>query len=391
MDGQLPDPAAVAASLAPLGLPLETLARVPPGATPLQLAVSAGSVSAATGLVAAGARLDGAFQLLPGVAERLCSAGAGGPAVGAVAMQRLIEALMRRGMPPPFGPAEAAHQAAAELAYPEAGAPYPPLPWLIIELLSHHIHGRLAPGTHPAAYAPAMDAMLRGLYEAADGPAGSTPVRRAALEAVVMRWLGLLPAAHLGPRLWAHGEALVEAGMLGALRQLLAFPSVRQGLQASVAALPGEPAPAAAGPTRLLLAAAVSGRPEALDAVLAAGGGVSLQAVVGVLQDGSLASSERARALDLLLSRGAPHVPEGGVAGLDCCPVYAQLGCQRARQEEVCVCVCNLRDLLFFLAMLGTLRLLLLHPTPPPAYLPPPCFPVPAAGPGRERLSGAGC
>ena len=181
-------------------------------------------------------------------------------------------------------------------------------------------------------------------------------------EAEVAAWLQL-PAV---PEI--EQEAVVnmatkacKQGSVGVLPALLALPQVQAALRDSTALTTGEGGFTGA---EVVLAAAATGRGDALDAVLAAGGGVSISVLrMGEGEEqqwGAGPAVGPAKQLQLLLSRGVPPVPKES-SDLSVNPIYCLLECQRDKQHAVSVSA----------AALVSAR-------PPTCCLPPVCQAVPA-------------
>lgn len=133
-----------------------------------------------------------------------------------------------------------------------------------------------------------------------------------------------------------------------ALPALLQLDSMREVLRHDAQHLPGRPQQGeqCGNAHTLVVAAAATGQPEALDALLAAGGAITLQAVNAAVQRGVRWDAEESMVmLRLLLSRGVPAVPAevpDTAAALQTCPIYVLL----ERQEGAHECVSGRRPAL---------------------------------------------
>lgn len=307
--------------------------------TALEVAVTAGAAGAAAALLAAGASIavqvqwgfllqhQTVFGELPALAWRKAKEpGADAPA----ALQQMAAALLSRGLP--AGPAaDTAHSVAVELAYPYTpvdGSPgCPPCPWLLQHLLQLHISGQLG-----AAYAPAVEAALLKLI----GRSETHPIS----EAAAAQWLNMPAAASLSvDRLQYLGCQLLKRGLAGeALAALLALPTAPEALQQHAQEHLRDWMNAR-HMRSLVAGAAATERPEVLDAVLAAGGTITLNDVNALATNQGWVAP---RALPLMLSRGVPPVPANvppvQVVPWSSCPIYALLECFPEKQGEASCC-----------------------------------------------------
>ncbi len=294
--------------------------------------MASGAAGAAAALLSAGASLapragDSTFFQPPTVFRKLIDlaestavqSGATAAAAVPAAVQRMAELLLAQGLPP-GGPAIGAHKAAVQLTHPDpptsdVDEPQPPpCDWMLHHLLQMHTSGQLG-----RDYAPAVAAALQALLDHAAEEPG--------LEAAAAQWLSVPAAADIeAHRLKFLGCRLLQQGVAGeALSALLALPAVREALQAA-AGTPLRDWMNARHLKSLVASAAAGGRPEALDAVLAAGGTITLNDVNWFAGMGERQSPQ---GLALLLSRGVPlvpaDVPPGQVVWWSACPVYALL------------------------------------------------------------------
>ena len=255
-------------------------------------------------------------------------------------VQQCAEALLAVLLP--AGPTlEVALAAAAELAFPRDAAAihasrHPACPWLLQQLLRLHRDGRvLSPERGVWAAASAL------LKCAEPGRHSSST-----LGSTLATWLSLPAAGSIAPdRLASMFSKVCEHGLADALPALLRMPAV-QALLREEAAQPL--ALSANRAAQLVCSAAGLGRAEVLDAVLAAGGAVTLNAVrSAATQLGAAASPRALRALQLLLRRGRPLVPLDGRAlgallgvgyhdtKFTACPIFAVLACCAASMDQV--------------------------------------------------------
>lgn len=336
---------------------------------PLWLAVQLGACDAAAALLAAGADLAppscdwqaprgaqsawGALTVL--AAAESAAAGTPGPAAASEsvpeAVQRMATLLLEAR--PLSGPSMVAcHKAAIELAFPrDPPRPggyalprerAPACPWLLDRLLQLHSSGAVFMAETAA---PSVEALLTHLLRnhSADR-AGST----AGLDALVVQWLRIPAAQRLGSRSLASlGRLICQRDLTAvALPALLQLKAVRQALRedAQRLLLDSDSERLSDGAHSLVAAAAATGQAQALDAVLAAGGAVTLQALSAVISRSgvwlnSWLDAERSlSALRLLLSRHVPPVPaavpDTGSAIL-ACPIYALLDAYDYDEGEV--------------------------------------------------------
>lgn len=293
------------------------------------MAVQLGAFSALERLLAAGAELGP----LPGYLDP-CSAWwalSRLPATKSTDRQLLVQrmaALLLDARPLSGDSMKSCHESAVWLAFPERGEE--PCPWLLDRLLRLHNSGELG-ATQEAAQS--VDALLHCLL-----PDYLEPTDAGSLDAAVAQWLRVPAAQHLG------GDTLVRLARqtfqhrltAAALPALLQLEGMRDVLLQEAQGSPAVHAHSTfkSPPYATLVAAAAStGQPQALDAVLAAGGTLTLQAVTEVVENVSkfYDSPESSQAtLRLLLSRHAPpvpaEVPDVGAA-IRVCPLYSAL-CQ---------------------------------------------------------------
>lgn len=293
--------------------------------TPLQVAILSGAASAAAALLAAETRAEQDrpifrhssqyFSLLPALAQRTAKE------AGATAAEEAVPAALQQmcsvpaGGLPPGHAARDAYTSAVQLAFPPAPARAPgPVPprwdWLLQHLLQLHTSGQLG-AEHATAVASAVDALAR---LSAEDPRA---------EAAAVQWLRVPAAAGLTP---PQLDSMLQQGLAGeALSALLAHPAARQALLERAQVRPCDQR--AAAPISLVATAASTELPEVLDAVLAAGGAVTLNDVNLLATARGWASNPGA--LALLLSRGVPPVPVEAPAGQEVpwgvCPIYAVL------------------------------------------------------------------
>ena len=346
----LPKPAV---RLAPLGLPAAQLAALLYSLRPpLWLAVQLGACDAAAALVAAGAELgvssyDSAWGTLIKLATAK-SAAAGTPAAASRSVPQLVQrmaALLLEARPLSAPSMDACHAAAAALAFPCCTQPpcddewpcdwAPPCPWLLERLLQLHTSGEV-PATEETAQA--LQFLSTELLQERPNEGAVCP---ASLEALVVQWLRVPAAQHLSRYgLLFLGQRVCQRSLTAAaLPELLQLPGVSQALAEVTQHLPRGDEwmwQQDVHPHTLVVAAASTGQPGALDAVLAAGGAVTLQALNNVMgrvgwRDGgsSLAT------LRLLLSRHVPpvpaEVPDRRIA-IRACPIYALLQLHMTQQ-----------------------------------------------------------
>ena len=293
----------------PIGVPVDLCSAVRDrklatliGVTPLQLAVRCGAAAAAAALLSAGAAAAGAFAQLLSLAtwksEQL------GLQAAATAVPQLVqdvaEALLHA---PLHGLAAAeAHGIAAQLAFPhrQRGSP-PACTWLLQLLLTLQQELQLA---EPAA---AVRAAWENLLVCPD--------HNGKLDVTLAAWLSLPAVAGMpANRLVDAFQKLCDRGMAAAVRVLLALAPVQALLQAE--ALPITWGGRLGGPATVPLvsaaafAAARTSVDNVLDAALAAGGAVTLPAILVAAQHAlNPARKEGVGALRLLLSRGRPPLP----------------------------------------------------------------------------------
>lgn len=294
--------------------------------TALHVAVATGSVEAAGALLCAGASLapqtfspiyqPTVFRDLLHLTE--VTAVEPGDAAAAVpaAVQRMASVLLAHGLPPGAASSKA-HETAVKLAYPKpphgggAAQPQPPpCGWMLQHLLQMHTSGQLG-----SAHAAAVADVVEALTEHAAGEPG--------VEAVVAQWLSVPAAADIE----AHrlGCRLLEQGVAGeALSALLAQPGAAAALQQRASECVFDSLNIAFRPS-LVASAAASERSEALDAVFAAGGTVTLNDINRF----SVLRWRSPQGLALLLNRGVPPVtiesPPGQVFPWSACPIYTLL------------------------------------------------------------------
>lgn len=346
--------------------------------TPLQLAVSCGHAAAAAALLQAGAHTDGSFnELLPFARWQAAALGQAAGAQLPPLVQRLAGLLCSADMS--SAAVVEAHRAAAHLAFPHHPYVYsgtarlPPCPWLLEHLLQLHRAGAI-PGAATelaAAIAPVCAAICSKPPPPAEqqpwGPAA--PQGRAARDALLAGWLRLPAAASMPAHVLTRTfRDACERGLTNAaLPALLALAPVQALLRAEAE----EPlafgavsfVPVGAVPTPLVLAAplvrAAAGtrRAAVLDAVLAAGGAITLNTVRSAVHHAArdhcwelhhtdeCVNEAGLRALKLLLSRGRPRVqrmcepdlPQGTAdyPTYTACPIYAALHAFHCHLESV--------------------------------------------------------
>lgn len=301
--------------------------------TALAVAVRCGSVAAAEALLAAGASTDGAYPQLVELARRTNLQLA--PAVAAQVVPELVQQCAAALLAVPLrGVALGeAHEAAAQLAFPQAtpgGISFPACPWLLQQLLQLHGKGQIP--SCAAVVWVVCNALLRCCT---DQRQQSGPYDHSALNAAFAAWLSLPAAGGIaGGDLAVLLKQLCEHGLTAALPALLAQARLREQLRVEAVRPIALAEDAVAEAAALVCAAANSGCAEVLDAVLAAGGAVTLNAINSAV--GRAADVRNTRALQLLLSRGRPAVPSDAAA-LGCpgvgandityvaCPVYTTL------------------------------------------------------------------
>lgn len=290
-------------------------------------------------LVAAGADVASSCTHLVDLAEALTAA-AGGPSTPAAvadvpaAVQRMAEALMSGGVDPApainswqlLSPVTKLHEAAVALALPhrqigsvDYPARFPPCPWLLDHLFQLHSAGG------PLAVPAGVEGVTTVLKQLPDRPGE-------AAEAALKQWLSLPAALTLGGRelLSLAGRLLDRRMHLGTLPLLLERQEVRDAL---VQTADATQLTRFGSISDFVVAAAAAAGAPLLDAVLAAGGGVSLSALHSVLQH---ATEGGPSTLRLLLSCGVPLVPgDDEPAHLESCPLYAVLQHFHEEQEGV--------------------------------------------------------
>ena len=318
--------------------------------TALALAVRCGAAATAAALVAAGAATARAFPQLVELAK--WKAQQLGPEAAAAAVPALVQQCAAALLAAPTDDWLLADVsfAAARLAFPHdmppvatmgASCGYPPCPWLHQQLLQRHQAGEVR--SPPPVVGTACDA----LADCAGRRSRHGPHDQGELGAALAAWLSLPAAASIpADRLASLLRRLCECGLTAPLPPLLDLEPVQAALRAEAARPLALKADEVEESAAIMFAAASSGRGEVLDAVLAAGGAVTLNAIRSATLQALDAAADAAvpqarRVLRLLLSRGRPAVPADVAAQLQglrrvreiatfaylVCPIYTALNC----------------------------------------------------------------
>lgn len=266
----------------------------------------------ATALLAAGGTggLRGAYlqlvELAAWKAQKL------GPQAAAATVPALVQQCAAALLAVPLlpGPAlEEAHEAAAQLAFPRSTShpphcdSYPACPWLLQRLLQQHQAGQmLAPQDGVWAACSRLLVCAAEREQCGD---------QSALCSALATWLSLPAASSMhASNLASLLKHVCHYSLPAALPAVLSLAPVPAMLrrEAEQPLVLGGPQDGTAA--ELVCSAAFNGRAELLDAVLAAGGAVTLNAIRSTATN--FDDPRTLRSLQLLLSRGRPPVPLDG-------------------------------------------------------------------------------